>query len=277
MRNNSHRLDHAFGQMPQAFTARIDQTLRHLEEEKPMKRLTLRMVLLTALLLALLSGIACAVVSQGMEWYYHNRFTAYQEYEPQKHEAILNHRQAVQVQEGMEDPLVSVQVCEASWVQEHEMLVISLAAVPVDGGAYELHPAWNLDADGSYVGAESLAEYADDPEARAEHWLWTEKGFGPVGQTMSDPAKTLLLFEAADACLGAMKENLSMMISDSSMDCYVNENGEVMTLKTEETILAAALNDQDWLAVTTEKHGYKGCVSVYDKELELVFEFKSSH
>ena len=56
----------------------------------------------------------------------------------------------------------------------------------------------------------------------------------------------------------------------------VDENGEVMTLKTEETILAAALNDQDWLAVTTEKQKYKGCVQVYDPEMELVFEFNSS-
>ena len=56
----------------------------------------------------------------------------------------------------------------------------------------------------------------------------------------------------------------------------VDEHGEVMTLKTEETILAATLNDQDWLAVTTEKQKYKGCVQVYDPEMELVFAFNSS-
>jgi len=59
----------------------------------------------------------------------------------------------------------------------------------------------------------------------------------------------------------------------------VDRDGEALHITTddEEPLISARLNQHGWLAVTTEKHGYKGCVSVYDKELELVFEFKSSH
>lgn len=237
MRNE--RLDNVFGQTPEAFTMRIDQTLRNLEEEKQMKRLTLRTALAAALLLALLGSIAYAVVTQGLEWYYSNRFTAYQVHEPEKHEAIMTHLQAVQVQEGLEDPLVNVEVREASWVPEHSTLVISLAAVPKDPAQTELHPEWNLDADGSYVSKEHLAEYADDPEARGEHWLSTKKGFGPVREMMNDPAKQLLLFEASQVYLGALEDELEIMGDMSSIDSYVNESGEVMT------VIEASL---DWLS-----------------------------
>lgn len=236
MRNE--RLMNAFGQEPEAFAARIDQTLRSLEEEESMKRFTLRTAMAALLVLMLLCGIAYAVVSQGMEWYYSNRFTAYQQYEPEKHQAILGSLQAVQTQEGMPDPLVSVEVREAAWTPEHNVLVISLAATPVDPDKAELHPEWNLDADGSYVGEKNLSAYADDPEARAEHWLWTNKGFGPVRDVMDDSAKELLLFSANDVYLGSAADELSMMGDGSSVDCYMNGEGEVMT------VIEASL---DWL------------------------------
>lgn len=232
-------VDRAFGKTPEAFSFRIDQTLHELEEEKTMKRFTLRTALVTLLLIALLGTMAYAVISQGMEWYYNNRFTAYQEHEPEKHDAIMSHLQAVNVQDALEDPLVNVEVREASWVPEHQVLVISLAASEKDAEKVELHPGWNLDADGSYAGKEHLSEYADDPEARAEHWLWTEKGFGPVKEMMADPEKQLILFEISNAYLGAMEDDLSIMGDMSSVDCYVNEAGEVMT------VLEARL---DWLS-----------------------------
>ena len=58
----------------------------------------------------------------------------------------------------------------------------------------------------------------------------------------------------------------------------VNAYGEVMRLETddEEPIIAASLNEHDWLSITTEKRGYKGCVNVYDPEMELAFVFNSS-
>lgn len=227
MRNE--RMDNAFGHTPEAFTRRIDQTLRNLEE-KPMKQFTLRTALVTALLLALLGSIAYAVVTQGMEWYYNNRFTAYQQYEPEKHEDIMKHRQTVDEQNVETDDLVRVEVREASWAPEHQTLVILLAAVPQNSEAVELHPAWNLDADGSYVGAENLALYADDPEVRAEHWLLTEAGFGPVREMMRDPEKQLLLFDTMGVHMADAKTGTRLMGDMSSVDCYVNEAGEVMTV-----------------------------------------------
>jgi len=228
MRNE--QLDRAFGSTPDVFANRVDQTLRALEEEKPMKRFTFRTALVTVLLVALLGTMAYAVINRGLEWYYSNRFTAYQEYEPGKHDAILQHLQVVSVQDAAEDPLVQVEVREASWVPEHRMLVIALAASAKEEAQAEVHPEWNLDADGSYVGAENMAAYADDPEARAEHWLWTEKGYGPVKETMSDPNKQLVLFDACQVYLGGFENGIDMTWDMSSMDSYVNEAGETMTI-----------------------------------------------
>ena len=94
-----------------------------------------------------------------------------------------------------------VTVQDAAWVPQEKLLTVSLRAVEADPRTQELHPMWNLDPDGSYVGddAEALAE---DEEARSEHWLLTEKGFGPVREMMNDGSKELLLFEADRVLLG---------------------------------------------------------------------------
>lgn len=58
----------------------------------------------------------------------------------------------------------------------------------------------------------------------------------------------------------------------------VNAYGRVMELEAEadEPLIAATLNENGWLAVTSEKKNHKGWVGVYDPEMELVFEFYSS-
>ena len=57
----------------------------------------------------------------------------------------------------------------------------------------------------------------------------------------------------------------------------VDAYGEVMTLEYgENRIISATMNDEDWLAVTTEKQKYKSCVQVYDPEMKLAFVFNSS-
>ena len=58
----------------------------------------------------------------------------------------------------------------------------------------------------------------------------------------------------------------------------LDEEGEVKTLTAAEgePFLAATLNDQGMLAVTTEKQGHKGSVQVYNRQMELVFAFHSS-
>lgn len=64
------------------------------------------------------------------------------------------------------------------------------------------------------------------------------------------------------------------------LELYVlDQKGEVLhlTADPEEPFIAASLNAKGWLAVTAEKRGYKGCVSVYDEDMDQVFfEFKSS-
>lgn len=58
----------------------------------------------------------------------------------------------------------------------------------------------------------------------------------------------------------------------------VDENGMLMTLTAEETepFIAATLNKKGYLAVTSEKKTQKGWVGVYDTDLDLIFEFRSS-
>ena len=88
---------------------------------------------------------------------------------------------------------------------------------------------WNLDPDGSYVGddAEALAE---DEEARNEHWLITEKGFGPVREMMRDGTKDLLLFEADRVMLGTPDNAVEILGNGSSMDSFVGEDNAVITV-----------------------------------------------
>ena len=49
-----------------------------------------------------------------------------------------------------------------------------------------------------------------------------------------------------------------------------------LTAEEDEPFIAATLNGKGWLAVTSEKKNYKGCVSVYDAKMDLVFAFNSS-
>ena len=86
---SNEELEQAFGPTPAAFSDRMNRTLLTLKEEEPMKKSIGRTLLLTALLALLLCGAAYAAVTQGQAWYYQNRFTAYQEYEPEKLDAIM--------------------------------------------------------------------------------------------------------------------------------------------------------------------------------------------
>lgn len=221
-------LDRAFGETPPAFTERMNQTLAQLED-KPRRIPHLRTALIAAAVLALLCGIAYAVIMQGQAWYYNNRFTAYQEHEPQKHQAIMDNLQIVTQQEQTEGTPVRVTVQDAAWVPQEKLLTVSLRAVEADPRTQELHPMWNLDPDGSYVGddAEALAE---DEEARSEHWLLTEKGFGPVREMMRDGTKELLLFEADEVLLGTPDNAVEILGNGSSMDSFVGEDNAVITV-----------------------------------------------
>ena len=58
----------------------------------------------------------------------------------------------------------------------------------------------------------------------------------------------------------------------------LDENGLVdqLTVDEEEPLIAVTLNEQAWMAVTAKKENYKACVSVYNAELEKMFDFNSS-
>lgn len=60
-------LKRALGQPPQSYHIRVAETLRELEEEPKMKKMTLRAALLAALIALLAIGIAYAAVSQGLD------------------------------------------------------------------------------------------------------------------------------------------------------------------------------------------------------------------
>lgn len=58
----------------------------------------------------------------------------------------------------------------------------------------------------------------------------------------------------------------------------VDQNGEVLSLTAseEEPFISATLNSDGWLAITAKLKGYKGCVRVYDKDMQETFLFRSS-
>lgn len=190
-----------------------------------MKRVAFCTVVLVTLITLLLCATAIALVSQGLEWYYNNRFTAYQENEPEKHDAIMEHLQTELPQTTPDDPDIQISVTEASWAQEQNVLVISLLATARYPEQDELHPMWDLDVDGAYVGDSAPAEVTEDSEDRSEHWLWTPEGFGPV-EEMVAPGKQLLLLDCDTPYLAG----LSLDFVEASMDVYVNEDGAVHTV-----------------------------------------------
>ncbi|MDO4749796.1 MAG: DUF5711 family protein, partial [Eubacteriales bacterium] len=50
-------------------------------------------------------------------------------------------------------------------------------------------------------------------------------------------------------------------------------DGTVTDLDTEDTIISVSVNENGYLAVTTEEQGYKGCVTVYSPELEPLYRW----
>lgn len=220
----SEDLDRALGPTPQGFADRMDKTLRSLKEEKEMKKTAFRTGLVFAMVAVLLGTTAFALVSQGLEWYYSNRFTAYQEHEPEKYNAIMSHMNAQVNQVMADDPEMEIAVTETSWAAEEGVLVVSVLASARSPEKTELHPMWNLDADGVYVSKDAVID-PEDEEARTEHWLWTQDGFGPV-EKMVAPGKQLLLL----ACEKILLNGERLLGDGSSVDAYVTDSGAVHTV-----------------------------------------------
>ncbi len=218
-------LDKAFPQTPIEFTRRIDQTLRTIKEEPPVKKFTTRTILIAAAITLTLAGIAYAVLTYGQEWYYNTRFTAYQQHEPEKHQAIMENMQTDIPQEssGSAAGLVDIRVQDASWAQEKQVFTFSITAEMKDGGQNELHSLWDLDVDGSYDPI--LIE--GDEESRNVHWLWTSKGYGLPKDMMNDPVKRLMLIDLmGELYIG---DTLTALPRYSS-DVFKEEDGPVMAV-----------------------------------------------
>lgn len=221
----SEELDRAMGKPPASFDEKMRRTLRSLQVERPRRRVNIRRAAVLGVALVVVCSTALALVSQGMGWYYSNRFTAYQVHEPERYEAIMSHLQTDVEQTRTPDEEIDIAVTEISWAPEQQIMVVEVTAAALDQAHVELHPMENLDADGSYVGEGNLGLYPDDEEARETHWLWTENGFGPVDE-MITPGKELLLVSCGWVYLDG-----DLLIGDmSSMDCYVREDGSVHTV-----------------------------------------------
>lgn len=165
-----------------------------------------------ALLLALMLGtVAFAAAGQVLDWYYAERFY---NYPAEQRDAILQNAQTVAAQTQDENADFSATVQEYSWVKEEKKLVVTLNVKAVNSGI-ELHPMWNLDADGEY-----------GEEGREEHWLVTEKGFGKVKDMMTDPSKALYLTDVERLCIGTHAEN-DAAANFGSMDALVMPDGSV--------------------------------------------------
>lgn len=219
-------LDRAFPETPQAFSERIDQTLRQIKEEKPMKKITLRAVLAAALITLLIGGIAYAAISLGQEWYFNNRFTAYQEHEPEKHRAIMDNltKDILQENRGEAAELVSLKVQDASWSKEQKVLTVSYSAQVKDPAKDEMYALWELDQDGSWA----LQLDPDDPDSRTEHWLFAPHAQGIPRDVMKDPAKRLLLMDyEGEVYIGDSGVMMPMWMSD----ILSREEGPVICLQ----------------------------------------------
>lgn len=236
------QLQNVYGDVPPATHAAFQRALSSPEQtrgETTVKKRIAAVPVLVVLLVLLAGGAAYAAVSQVMDWYYTNWFDM-KELDPEQYETMMSHVLTDIPQSSTEDDLVRVRVPEAILVpadaqsastftgREEEgekwMRSVSVLAAPVDGDAVELHPYWNLDPDGSYLGGDydPDADYGEDSEERPDHWLLTEKGFGPVTEMMEDPSKQLVLID--------VKANYSMAALDVGMDNLGVEDGSVLTV-----------------------------------------------
>lgn len=213
-------LDRALGPTPQSFCDKMHQTLLHVEEEKQVKRIALRTVLIFALLAALLCSTSYAVIYRGFEWYYNSRFSDHLSLDPATYETVMSHLQTGLPQTAS-DPDIHIAVQEAVWLTEERLLVVFLTATPTDPDHYELHDKGCLDADGAYVGKDGMANPESFFKSHTEHWLWTTEGHGPVDQMIASGKELLLVdmhfplldgikFQGTGTSMGIVRESDTM-------------------------------------------------------------------
>ena len=114
---------------------------------------------------------------------------------------------------------------------EDGSLVVYMQASAKDPEHFELHSAYALDVDGSYIGEGGDPDPEEDGEDRAVHWMWRsdpageeETRRGPVLQMMDDSGKRLLLIE----CTGVTSPEGARVLGNASLDEFRTPDGEVV-------------------------------------------------
>ncbi len=214
-------LQHLYGSIPpETHCAFMDALVQIERKRHTMKKIVFTPVI--ALILALSLGtVAFATTTQVLKWYYENRF---ENYPADERSAVLENVQSEVLQQQDDNAGFFAVVQEYAWVAEKGRLVVTMNVAAKDP-EIELHPMWNLDPDGSYVGGE-LPETTSDGEDRSEHWLWTEKGFGKVEEMMDDPAKALHLVDLHMAQLGTHEDSREL-VTGGSVDAFRQADGSV--------------------------------------------------
>ena len=244
MKLDRERLRSLYPHMEEDFSKRMEQLVHSLpqqKEEEPVKRFVLRTALIWVLITVMLCATAYAVINCGLEWYYNNRFSALQETDPEKLDAILANVQTGFAPTVTYDERIVVQAAEASWVPEKELLVVSVAAVANEADVYELHPLWNLDPDGSYYGEGAPEDPGEAGVDRSVHWLWTNEGYGPI-EKMIAPGKQLLLLDVQH-----VRVNGNIYSIGNSIDCFTGEDGAVHAVLEVQNAGRTILEDEDGL------------------------------
>lgn len=211
-------LQQRFGEVPpETHQAFMDALIPGKEEHAMKKRNMMFTPVLALILILMLATTAVAAASQVLEWYYANRFTNVQ---PGERETVLSHVQQPVTQTQSENADFDATVQEVSWMADARRLIVALNVAPKAPETIELHHMLSLDTDGAYVGGDAPVG-AEDGEDRGDHWLWTEKGYGPVREMMYDPNKALHL---VDVDMAASPCESGRMIS---LDAYDAGNGSV--------------------------------------------------
>ena len=161
------------------------------------------------------------------------------------------------------------------------VLAVVLVAAWRDGtGADVLKRLFNYGMS-SAVSGETVYEYDISPQNRFAMLgdslvvasdtgvrLLDQQGQEVWAKTVSLPAPALMQGGDRAVVYGVGGTNLFVL----------GQEGELLhlTADEDEPFIAATLNENGWLAVTTEKNNYKGSISVYDADLDLVFKLDSA-
>lgn len=187
--------ERVFGPTPEIVKRRLRHTLHHVEEEPPMKKRSIP--ILVFVLLLVLAGIAYAAVTGGLRSYYENRFN----YGDRLPEDVEQRIQTDIPQSGDGNPLAQVTVTDAAWLgkgldinaPDSETLDIHINATVKDPDTYEMVDGPSIDVDAAR-GEDERREHPEYGDRADEAWLWAYGTHGPLDQVMKDPGKQLLLF-----------------------------------------------------------------------------------